>query len=81
MLVPEERLTHLTNVSGESEPELIRSDIVFFETPDNGAVFSVGSITYCGSLLTNNGDNDISQLTKNVLNRFADPASKFEMPD
>ena len=81
VLVPEERLTHLTNVSGESEPELIRSDIVFFETPDNGAVFSVGSITYCGSLLTNNGDNDISQLTKNVLNRFADPASKFEMPD
>lgn len=80
VLVPEERLTHLTNVSGESEPELIRSDIVFFETPRNGAVFSVGSITYCGALLTNNGDNDIARLTKNVLERFRDPETKFEMP-
>ena len=80
VLVPEERLTHLTNVSGESEPELIRSDMVFFETPNNGAVFSVGSITYCGSLLTNGGDNDVSRLTKNVLDRFSDPAAVFEMP-
>jgi N,N-dimethylformamidase len=80
VLVPEERLTHLTNISGESEPELIRSDMVFFETPGNGAVFSVGSITYCGSLLTNNGDNDISRLTRNVLDRFSDRESKFKMP-
>jgi N,N-dimethylformamidase beta subunit-like, C-terminal len=80
VLVPEERLTHLTNISGESEPELIRSDIVFFETPNNGAVFSVGSITYCGSLLTNNGDNDIARLTRNVLDRFVDPAARFDMP-
>ena len=80
VLVPEERLTHLTNVSGESEPELIRSDIVFFETPGGGAVFSVGSITYCGSLLTADGDNDIARLTRNVLDRFADPATRFEMP-
>jgi N,N-dimethylformamidase len=80
VLVPEERLTHLTNISGESEPELIRSDIVFFETPNNGAVFSVGSITYCGSLLTNNGDNDIARLTKNVLDRFADSAVQFDVP-
>ena len=72
VLVPEERLTHLTNVSGESEPELIRSDIVFFETPGGGAVFSVGSITYCGSLLSDDGDNDIARLTRNVLDRFAD---------
>lgn len=80
VLVPEERLTHLTNISGESEPELIRSDIVFFETPANGAVFSVGSITYCGSLLTDGGNNDISRLTRNVLDRFADPDAIFEIP-
>lgn len=80
VLVPEERLTHLTTIPGQSDQELIHSDIVFFETPNNGAVFSVGSITYCGSLLTNGGDNDISRLTKNVLDRFADPDAKFEMP-
>ncbi|MGI9477936.1 MAG: N,N-dimethylformamidase beta subunit family domain-containing protein [Hyphomicrobiaceae bacterium] len=81
VLVPEERLTHLTNVSGETEPELIRSDIVFFETPGGGAVFSVGSITYCGSLLTDGGDNDISRLTKTVLDRFADTSVPFAMPE
>lgn len=78
--MPEERLTHITTITGESEPELIRSDIVFFETPNNGAVFSVGSITYCGALLTDNGNNDISRLTRTVLDRFADPDTIFEMP-
>lgn len=81
VLVPEERLTHLTNISGETEPELIRSDMVFFETPGGGAVFSVGSITYCGSLLTSGGDNDVARLTRNVLDRFADPETRFERPD
>ncbi len=80
VLVPEERLTHLTTIPGAREEELIKSDIVFFETPNNGAVFSVGSITFCGSLLTNGGDNDVSRLTKNVLDRFADPGATFEMP-
>ena len=80
VLVPEERLTHLTNIPGEKEPELIRSDIVFFETPGDGAVFSVGSITFCGSLLTNSGDNDVSRIVRNVLDRFRDPASRFALP-
>jgi N,N-dimethylformamidase len=80
VLVPEERLTHLTTIPGAKDEELIKSDIVFFETPGNGAVFSVGSITFCGSLLTNGGDNDIARLTKNVLDRFADPGATFEMP-
>ena len=30
--------------------DLIRADLVYFKTPNGGAVFSVGSITYCGSL-------------------------------
>jgi len=80
VLVPEERLTHITTIPGQTDQELIHSDIVFFETPNHGAVFSVGSITYCGSLLTNGGNNDISRLTKTVLDRFADTQSRFEMP-
>ena len=56
--MPEERFTHLTTILGTSEQALIHSDIVFFETPGGDAVFSVGSITLCGSLLTNGGDND-----------------------
>ncbi|MDT5130343.1 MAG: hypothetical protein QOH54_5987, partial [Mycobacterium sp.] len=36
-----------------------------------GGVWSFSSISYCGSLSHNNYDNNISTLTANVLNRFA----------
>lgn len=49
----------------------VRGDIVYFPTPQGGGVWSVSSIAYCGSLSHNNYDNNISQLTKNVLDRFA----------
>ncbi len=70
VLVPEEMLTHLSTRTGEPVSDLIRSDIVLFETGLGGHVFSVGSITYCGSLPWNGFDNNISKLTANVLNRF-----------
>lgn len=57
-----------------------KAQITFFETPAGGAVFSVGSMAYVGALAHNDYDNDISRLTLNVLQRFADPAP-FEMPD
>lgn len=57
----------------------IRADMVFFETPQGGAVFSVGSIAWAGSLSHNNYDNNVSQVTRNVLNRFASP-TPFEAP-
>jgi len=49
---------------------LIRSDMVYFETRNGGAVFSVGSITFCGSLPWNNFDNQISTVIRNVVTRF-----------
>ena len=74
VVVPEELLTHLVTWPGEPPEALVRSNLAFFETAAGGAVFSVGSITYCGSLSHNNYDNNISRITKNVLDRFADPA-------
>jgi N,N-dimethylformamidase len=50
---------------------LIRSDMVYFETAKGGAVFSAGSITFCGSLPWNNFDNQISILLRNIVTRFA----------
>jgi N,N-dimethylformamidase len=79
VLVPEEMLTHIVTWPGEPAKDLIRADLTFFETPGGGAVFSTGSITYCGSLLSNGGDNDVSRLTENVFRRFLDP-QPFEMP-
>ena len=67
MLVPEEQLTHLTNMSGGPEDAVRRADMVYFETEGGGRVFSVGSITFCGSLPWNNFDNNVSRLLHNVL--------------
>ena len=79
ILVPEEMLTHIQTWAGQPAKDLIRADMTFFETPAGGAVFSTGSITFCGSLLTNGSDNDVSSLMKNVVDRFLDP-TPFEMP-
>lgn len=56
------------------------ADMTFFETASGGAVFSVGSMTYAGSLLAEGGDSVLSRLTANVVRRFADPAP-FALPD
>eukprot|EP01037_Dinobryon_pediforme_P002162 gene2162-2199_t len=42
------------------------ADMTFFETGYGGAVFSVGSMTYVGSLLTGDGNSVLSRLTANV---------------
>jgi len=55
------------------------ADMLFFETPAGGAVFSVGSITWSGCLSHNDYYNDVSRITANVLNRFLDP-SPFVWP-
>ena len=79
MAVPEEMMTPLANLADAPMDELIRSDMVFFETLSGGAVFSVGSITFCGSLPHNNFDNNISALLRNVIDRFVNP-DPFDYP-
>ena len=54
--------------------ENVRADMVYFETPDNGAVFSVGSMCWCASLSHNDYDNNVSRITENVLNAFSNAA-------
>ena len=44
--------------------------MVFFEGPNGGAVFSVGSISWTGSLSHNGYDNPVSRIMQNVLDRF-----------
>jgi len=45
------------------------SEMAYYEAPSGGAVFSVGSITYCASLLV---DPAVSTITRNVLSRFVE---------
>jgi N,N-dimethylformamidase len=69
--VPEELLSHLATVNGEAPTELMRGEIVYFDTPSGGAVFAVGSITFCGSLWHDGAfQGAVSRLLENVVRRF-----------
>ncbi|MCO5064247.1 MAG: GldG family protein [Rhizobiaceae bacterium] len=59
--------------SGGDVCEQVKADMVFFETQGGGAVFSVGSIAYAGSLSHNKYENNVSRITGNVLKRFLKP--------
>jgi N,N-dimethylformamidase beta subunit-like, C-terminal/Concanavalin A-like lectin/glucanases superfamily len=77
-LVNEEMNVSFAGSDGRFSPA-VRADMVFFEHPAGGAVFSTGSIAYVGSLAHGGYDNPISRLTLNVLRRFLD-AKAFPMP-
>ena len=49
----------------------VRADMIYFETPDDGAVFATGSIVWYGGLSHNHYDNNVSRITENVLRRFS----------
>ncbi len=72
MVVCEEILVNSPHLTG-SQSGLVRADLVFFEMPAGGAVFSTGSIAWIGSLSHNGHDNNVSRITENVLRRFIDP--------
>ena len=58
----------------------VRADMTFFETPSGGAVFSTGSIAWAGSLCHNGYNNNVAQISANVLNRFISDDG-FEFPE
>lgn len=70
MLVPEEQLTHLTNLTGGPEKDALHADMIWADYPSGGAVFATGSITFCGSLPWNGFDNNVSRLLQNVVTRM-----------
>ncbi len=80
VVVHEERLGFDNTINGQTLEQLIRADMVYVEKPEGGALFSVGSITYCGTLPAKNYDNDVSRLTFNVLNRFGELGLNWPFP-
>jgi N,N-dimethylformamidase len=68
--VAEEIMFSFPGLGGTQDPQ-VRADVVYFRTPRGGAVFSVGSIAWCGSLAHRGYENDVSRITRNVLRRFA----------
>lgn len=70
-----EELTHTHSANtGETSP-MVRCDMVFYETPKGGAVFSTSSIAWAAALSHNDYDNNVSRISENVIRRFCDPTS------
>lgn len=69
----------LSSVPPFRDPK-IRSDLLFFECPNGGAVFSTGSIAWAASLAHKGYENNVARITANVLHRFID-ATPFPGPN
>lgn len=70
VVVTEELLYAYQGLTG-TQDHRIRSDIVYFPAPNDGAVFSTGSIAFGQALPVNNFNNNVSKLLNNVVNAFA----------
>ncbi len=60
--------------TGDNNPNT-RADIVYYKTPGDGAVFSVGSMAWCGSLSHNQYNNNVSRLMRNTIDGFLKPGA------
>ncbi|HXG19460.1 MAG TPA: N,N-dimethylformamidase beta subunit family domain-containing protein, partial [Methylomirabilota bacterium] len=63
LVVCEELLATVPGLGG-AENELVRADMVFYETPNGGAVWASGSIAWAGSLSHNRYNNNVARITK-----------------
>jgi N,N-dimethylformamidase len=66
-----EEVEEMTARAGGTQSEHVRADMTYLETPGGGSVFSVGSIAWSASLSHNGYDNNVAQVTGNVLREFA----------
>jgi N,N-dimethylformamidase len=78
LMTPEDLLDPTPDMTG-TQSEAVRADMVFFETPSGGAVFSAGSIAWPAAMASNGYDNEVAKVTLNVLGRF-DDAAPFDPP-
>ena len=66
---------------GGTEEDRVRADIVFFNTANNGACLSIGSIAWSSSLPIDNGDNNVGKIMRNAIDAFSTegelPGSKY----
>jgi len=72
VLVTEELLYAYAGLTGSLDYR-IRADMTYFTAPDDGAVFSTGSIAYGQALPANGFNNSAARLLANVVNAFLKP--------
>ncbi len=69
---------HVSTWVTDPDDDRLRADITYLEYDGGGAAFSAGSMCWYPSLACNDYDNDIAQVTRNVLRRFLRPRSSAE---
>ncbi|MFD1984561.1 N,N-dimethylformamidase beta subunit family domain-containing protein [Mesorhizobium newzealandense] len=77
VLVPEEHIVRRGTIEGDPPQKVLpnelqlRAEMIYFDKPNGGAVYSVGSITFCGSLWRNGFEGPVSRVLENVVRRFS----------
>jgi N,N-dimethylformamidase len=66
-----EELDFADGKTGGTVCPLVKADIVYLDYPNDGAVFSVSSISWISCIGHNGYDNNVSRITENVLRKFA----------
>jgi N,N-dimethylformamidase len=72
VLVTEELLYAYAGLTGSLDYR-IRADMTYFTAPNDGAVFSTGSIAYGQALPANGFNNSAARVLANVVNAFLKP--------
>ena len=65
-----EEVTYAFPGRGGSQDPQVRADMIFFNTPNDGAVFAAGSIAWSQALPCHGGENNVGTIMRNVLNAF-----------
>lgn len=68
-LVSEEISYAFPGRGGSQDPQ-VRGDMIFFNTPNHGAVFAAGSIAWSQALPCHGGENNVATIMRNLLNAF-----------
>lgn len=55
---------------GGTENPQVRADMIYYKTPNDGALFAPGSLAWCGSLSHNQYDNNVSRILENTIRGF-----------
>jgi N,N-dimethylformamidase len=65
-----EEVRNMIPAFGGTQCDLVRADMVWFDLPGGGEVFSVGSMSWAAALGWRTGRNNVDRLSTNVLRTF-----------
>lgn len=65
-----EEITYAFPGRGGTQDAQVRGDMIYFTTPNNGAVFAAGSIAWSQALPCRGGKNNLTTIMRNVLDAF-----------